>query len=76
MAANAVAGAAKSKTVWLGLVITVFGYLQTNLPVVRTILLPSIGQDKIDMIVGAINIALGLGVIVVRFYTTQALADK
>jgi hypothetical protein len=61
-------GAARSKTIWLGLFITVFGYLQANLHTFA----PWVDQKYI----GLLNMAFGLGVIVVRFYTDTALADK
>ena len=70
------AGAAKSKTIWLGLIITLMGYFQANLPLLRTLLAPSVGEDKVELVMGAINMALGVGVIVVRFYTDSALSEK
>jgi hypothetical protein len=63
-----VAGAAKSKTIWLGFFITLFGYLQANIHTFA----PWVDQKYI----GLANMLLGLLVMVVRFYTDTALADK
>lgn len=63
-----VQGAARSKTIWLGFLIALFGYLQAN---VHT-LAPWLDQKWI----GLGNMLLGLGVIVVRFYTDSALSEK
>lgn len=68
MGPGTVIGASRSKTIWLGFAITLFGYLQAN---VHTFA-PWIDQKY----VGLLNMLLGMGVIVVRFYTDQSLADK
>lgn len=69
-------GAAKSKTIWLGLLITLMGYFQANLPLLRVVLAPTVGQERVELAMGLIQMALGVGVIIVRFYTDRALADK
>lgn len=61
-------GASRSKTIWLGFFITIFGYLQANIHTFA----PWIDQKYI----GLANMLLGLGVIVVRFYTDSALSEK
>jgi hypothetical protein len=63
-----VKGARKSKTVWLGFIIMLFGYMQANLHT----LAPWVDQKYI----GLSNMLLGLAVMIVRFYTDQSLADK
>jgi hypothetical protein len=66
----------KSKTVWLGMAITILGYFQANLPLAKTILVPVIGPEKIEVLMSALTMALGLSVIVVRFYTDGPLSQK
>lgn len=63
-----VQGAARSKTIWLGFLITLFGYIQANIHTFA----PWIDQKYI----GLGNMLLGLGVVVVRFYTDSALSEK
>lgn len=63
-----VTGATKSKTIWLGFLVTLFGFLQAN---VHTFA-PWVDQKYI----GLGNMLLGLGVIVVRFFTDSALSEK
>jgi hypothetical protein len=69
-------GAARSKTIHLGLLILVMGYFQVNLNLIQTILSPFLSPEKVEVTMGAINMFLGLGVIIVRFYTDTSLADK
>lgn len=71
-----IVGATKSKTVYLGLVITIIGYLQSNLPLLKAILSPLVGEENIEMTMGALTMLLGLTVIIVRFQTDTALANK
>jgi len=73
---QAVSGAKKSKTVHLGLVVIVLGYLQMNMPLIEKILSPFVGAEMVEHIMAALTMAVGLGVVVVRFYTDQSLADK
>lgn len=61
-------GASLSKTIKLGFMITLLGFLQAN---VHTFA-PWIDQKWI----GLLNMLLGMGVIIVRFYTDSSLADK
>jgi hypothetical protein len=61
-------GALKSKINWLGLSLIVLGYLETK-------------QDLLLQYVpthwqGLTTIALGAGVTVARFFTTQSLTEK
>lgn len=65
-----------SKTIWLGLVITVAGYLQANLPLIKVLVAAWVSPEHVETIMGAITMALGLGVVVVRFYTTGPVAMK
>jgi hypothetical protein len=69
-------GAARSKTIHLGLLVLIMGYLQVNLPLIQTLLEPIVEPARVGIYMGAINMFLGLGVIIVRFYTDTALADK
>ena len=62
-------GAARSKTVYLGLAVTVLGYLQANVS-----LLAGVGIKPEHL--GLVNLTLGLAVILVRFVTDQSLVDK
>jgi len=68
MTTEAAKGAVKSKTVWLGLALAVFGFLQTQDSV--------IGQFVSEKAMGVINMGFGLAVIVLRFLTTMPLSDK
>jgi hypothetical protein len=61
-------GATRSKTIYLGLAITVIGYIQSTLPT----LAPWVEPHHL----GVLNMILGLGVIVVRFFTSTSLEDK
>lgn len=61
-------GAARSKTVWLGLGLAVFGFLQTQDDV--------LGQFVSDKTMGLIDMGFGLAVVILRFITTESLAEK
>lgn len=65
---ESVTGAAKSRTIWLGLALTVFGYLETQGDVIGHYVTPEVS--------GLINMGFGLAVIVLRFLTTTPLAQK
>jgi len=69
-------GAVRSKTVWLGLVISVAGYLQANVSLLKTLLRPVLEEDLVEPVMGAITMGLGLLVIVVRFLTDGPLSAK
>jgi hypothetical protein len=69
-------GAKRSKTIHLGLLITLMGYLQANLNLIQTLLAPMVEAERVGIYMGAINMALGIGVIIVRFYTDSSLASK
>ena len=62
------AGAARSKTVYLGLAVMVLGYLQANIGVIAPYVKPEI--------LGLANVAIGTAIIITRFFTDQSLADK
>lgn len=68
MEQGTMAGARRSKTIWLGFMIMMMGYLQANIAT----LAPWVEQKYI----GLANMLLGLFVMIVRFYTDQSLADK
>lgn len=68
--------AVRSKTIWLGLLITVVGYLQANLTLIEVILRPIVKAETVPVVMGALNMALGLAVIVVRFLTDGPLSAK
>jgi hypothetical protein len=59
--------AARSKTIWFGLALVVFGFLQTQHGPIDLILPPDI-QGWLDMIIG-------LCVVVLRFWTSEALIN-
>lgn len=61
-------GAARSKTVYLGLAVTIMGYLQANAQTLAPFVRPEI--------LGLINLGLGAAIIVVRFLTHESLEDK
>lgn len=61
-------GAVKSKTIWLGLALAIFGYLQTQTEIIGNYLSPE--QT------GLVNMGFGLAVIVLRFLTTMPLSEK
>lgn len=61
-------GAWKSKTVWLGLGLAVFGYLQAQDHLIKEFLDPQTA--------GWVNMGFGLVVIVLRFATTVPLSQK
>ena len=63
-----VRGSLKSKTNWLGLALLIFGTLQANSAAFGAVIDPKY--------LGLINIAFGIAVIVLRFFTTESLADK
>lgn len=68
MATAKIKGAALSKTVWLGLALTVVGYLQTQ---------NGVWSQWVDpKWAGVIDMGFGLAVIVLRFVTTTSLAEK
>lgn len=71
-----VAGARRSKTVKLGLAVVVLGYLQMNMPLIERLLSPLMGPDVVELLMAALTMAIGLAVVVVRFYTDESLADK
>lgn len=58
----------KSKTIIFGLVITLLGAVQTNLPYVQAILDP--------VTYGIATAVIGVVVIVLRFYTSTSISDK
>jgi hypothetical protein len=68
MALQRVKGAAISKTVWFGLALTVFGFLQNQGDVWAVFVDPKY--------VGLLNMGIGLVVIVLRFFTTTSLTEK
>ena len=61
-------GAVRSKTNYLGLAALVLGTLQVNHEAFGVV----IDQKWL----GLLNLALGVGIIVVRFFTTESLAEK
>ena len=63
-------GSVKSKTNWLGLAVVVLGYLQ--MPDSQQ----TLGQYLPAQFMPLANMAVGLAVIVTRFFTKQSLADK
>lgn len=67
---STVRGAIKSKTNWLGIAVVVLGYLQMpeNMKV--------ISEYVPAQIVPLLNMAIGLGVMVARFTTTESLSEK
>lgn len=71
-----VRGATRSKTVWLGLIITLLGYLQANLPLARQVLAPVVAPEKLDLAMALLTMGTGVLVIVVRFLTDGPLSEK
>ena len=69
-------GATKSKTVYLGLVITLLGYLQANLPLIRTVLAPFLKPEQVEPALAGITMLAGILVVVVRFVTDGPLSAK
>lgn len=69
-------GATRSKTVWLGLAITLLGYLQANLPLAKQLIAPFLPPEKIDLAMALLTMTTGLAVIVVRFLTDGPLSEK
>ena len=61
-------GAIRSKMIWIGLALTVFGFLQTQSEVLSRV----VPEDWM----GVVNMLFGLAVVVLRFLTTDALSDK
>jgi uncharacterized membrane protein len=66
----------KSRTNWVGLAIVVTGYLQSNVKLMELLLSPVVSPENAETVMGAITMALGLSVIVLRFFTDTALANK
>jgi len=71
-----VKGAARSRTIRLGLAIIVMGYLQANLPLVEKLVGSFMDKETVDLVMAAITMLLGLGVVVMRFLTTESLQAK
>lgn len=69
-------GAVRSKTNYLGLLVTMMGYVQANLSSFKVILAPVMKPEYVEALIGIIGMVLGLSVILVRFYTTESLAQK
>jgi hypothetical protein len=63
-----VKGSIKSKTNWLGLALLIFGTLQANHEAFGAVLDPKY--------LGLINMAFGIAVIVLRYFTSESLAEK
>lgn len=61
-------GASRSKTIWLGLGLSVMGVIQVNLEVFNTFLTPT--QQ------GLVTIGVGIVVVVLRWVTTEGLEAK
>ena len=61
-------GAIRSKMIWLGLALTVFGFMQTQSEVLAKV----VPEEWM----GVVNMLFGLAVVVLRFLTTDALSDK
>lgn len=61
-------GAAKSKLMWLGLAVLVMGEVQRNADVLAAF----IPHEWM----GIFTSALGLGIMVARFFTTESLEEK
>jgi len=68
MTNSKLAGAKRSKTVWLGLALAVLGVVQVNAEVFNTFLNP---QQQ-----GFLTLGLGVAVVVLRWVTTDALEEK
>jgi uncharacterized membrane protein len=66
----------RSRTNWVGLAIVVTGYLQSNVKLMELLLSPVVSPENAETVMGAITMALGLSVIVLRFFTDTALANK
>ena len=69
-------GAVRSKTNYLGLLVTMMGYVQANLSSFKVILAPVMKPEYVEALIGMVGMAAGLAIIVVRFYTTESLAQK
>lgn len=65
---STLAGSLKSKLMWLGLAISMFGYLQANLAMLSAFI-PA-------KYFGLVNMGLGALVMLARFFTTESLSDK
>lgn len=63
-----VKGSLKSKTNWLGLILLVLGTVQANASALGVIIDPKW--------MGMANMGIAIAVIVVRFFTTESLAEK
>lgn len=61
-------GATRSKTVYLGLLVTILGFLQSQSMVFENLLTPQTW--------GLINVGIGVLIIVIRFLTVQSLEAK
>jgi hypothetical protein len=69
-------GSIKSKINWLGLAVIVLGYLQSGLGNLRVILMPFIKPELLEALLGLISMAVGIAIIVARFFTEDSLAEK
>lgn len=58
----------KSRTINFGLLVTILGGIQANIPSVQAAFTP--------MTYGVITAAVGMGIVVLRFLTTGAVEDK
>lgn len=61
-------GAAKSKLMWLGLLVLVLGQVQTNVD--------TLAQFIPAKWLGLFTSALGLAIMIARYFTDQSLNDK
>ena len=71
-----VKGSLKSKINWLGLAVIVLSYLQTNMGSIKTILAPVLAPAYTEAIMGLIGMAVGMAIIVARFFTSETLHEK
>lgn len=69
-------GAVKSRTNYLGLAVAMMGYAQANLSSFKVILAPVMKPEYVEAVMGLAGMALGLAIIVTRFYTDKSLAAK
>ena len=68
----ALIGALQSKTVWLGAIIAVIGFLQMNTDAFE----PLLSAASLEAVLRGANVLVGAAVIFVRFLTDTSLADK
>lgn len=61
-------GSIKSKLMWLGLAVSIMGYVQANME--------TLAQYIPQKWVGLANVGLGLAIMIARTFTTQSLTDK